>query len=132
MWHPPGVDLSLRTDGELATVRVLGAVAVGQTAALADYLRVARENGAVHALVDLSSCTAVPTSLLPLLAREAERFATSGGSLGLCGVGPQNPFLLDAVREGRFPHFRSLDEAVAAGRAARLPAEGAAGAERPG
>ena len=123
------MDLSLRTDGDLATLRVLGEVGVGQTAALADYLRVARENGAVRAVVDLSDCSTLPTTVLPLLLREAELFASAGGSLGLCGVGPQNPFLSDAVREGRFAHFRSLDEAAAAGRAARIPAAEASGAE---
>lgn len=129
MWHPPGVDLSLRTDGDLATLRVLGEVGVGQTAALADYLRVARENGAVRAVVDLTDCSRLPTTVLPLLLREAERFASAGGSLGLCGAGPQNPFLADAVRDGRFAHFRSVEEAAQAGRAARLPAADAPGAE---
>lgn len=117
------MDLSLRTDGALATLRVVGAVALRETGALADYLRVARENGAVWAVVDLGDCSELPTTIVAVLSREAERFAAAGGSLGLCGVGAQNPFLTEAARDGRFPHFRSLEEAVAAGRAARLAPE---------
>ncbi len=116
------MDLSLRTDGPLATIRVVGAVGLKETAGLADYLRVARENGAVWALVDLSECDELPTTIVALLVREGERFVAAGGSLGLTGVGAQNPFLADAVQSGRFPHFRTLEEAVAQGRAARLPA----------
>src|SRR5262245_30070315 len=44
----PEMELALSTDGPLATLRVLGAVKMADTSMLADYLRVARENGAIR------------------------------------------------------------------------------------
>lgn len=105
------MEISLQTDGAVASLRIIGAVSGGETASLSEYLRVARENGAVKCLVDLTECTELPTTILPLLTREAAKLAEAGGALGLCGVRRQNPFLLQAVEAGKFPHFATLAEA---------------------
>jgi hypothetical protein len=105
------VELSLRTDGALATVRVTGKVTMADTAALSSYLRVARENGAVRCVLDLSECLELPTTIMAVLMRESASLAEAGGALSLCGVAQQNPFLTEAVASARFLHYRSLEEA---------------------
>jgi len=105
------VELSLRTDGALASLRVLGKVSMAETGMLSDYLRVARENGAVRCIVDLSACTELPTTIMAVLMREAARMAEAGGALSLTGVAGQNPFLTEAVAAARFFHYRTLEEA---------------------
>jgi hypothetical protein len=109
----PGMDLSLRTDGPVAHIRVVGAVAIGETGTLLEYLRVARENGSVLAVLDFSECNQLPTTIVPILVREALAFQDLGGSLSLTGLRGQNPFLMHAVAEARFVHYRSFEEASA-------------------
>src|SRR5512143_4364217 len=107
------MELALATDGGLATLRVIGIVRMTDIGMLGDYLRVARENGAIRCVLDLSECPELPTTIVSLLMREASRFAAAGGALALSGVGAQNPFLTDAVAAARFLHYRTLDEARA-------------------
>lgn len=110
------MELALETDGPVASLRVAGSVSLGEAGALSEYLRVARENGAVRCIVDFSGCAWLPTTIVAVLLREAGRFAEAGGALSLSGVGNQNPFLAQAVSSGRFVHYRSADEAAAAER----------------
>lgn len=110
------MDLSLETDGPVAALRVLGTVSLGEAGAVSDYLRVARENGAVRCIVDFSGCSWLPTTIVPVLQREAASLRQVGGGLSLTGVGNQNPFLSQAVSAGRFVHYRSAAEAMAAER----------------
>ena len=124
MWHPRSVELSLETDGPVAAVRVSGSVTLAEAASLSDYLRVARENGAVRGIVDLSACPSLPTTIIPVLIREADRFAEAGGALSLCGVRGQNPFLSQLVTKGRFGHYRSIEEARTVERRLAGDAEG--------
>jgi anti-anti-sigma regulatory factor len=105
------MELALRTDGALAALRVVGKVLMSETGALSDYLRVARENGAVRCVVDLSECTELPTTIVAVLMREAAKLAEAGGALSLTGVRDQNPFLTEAVASSRFFHYRSAGEA---------------------
>ena len=105
------MELALTTDGPLATLRIIGTVQMSETQMLADYLRVARENGAVRCILDLSACSVLPTTIMALLMREGTRFAEAGGALSLSGVSDQNPFLTDAVAAARFLHYRTLEEA---------------------
>jgi hypothetical protein len=84
---------------------------------LADYLKVARENGAVRCVLDLGDCSELPTTIVSVLSREAQRFVEAGGALALSGVEEQNPFLTDAVASARFLHYRSLAEAWASEKA---------------
>jgi hypothetical protein len=107
------VELALATDGPLATLRVIGVVKMTDTAMLADYLRVARDNGAVRCVLDLAECPELPTTIVSLLMRDAARFAEAGGALSLSGVDAQNPFLTDAVAAARFLHYGTLEEARA-------------------
>ncbi len=111
--YPPRVELALETDGVLAVVRVIGPVSMGETNALSEYLRVARENGAIRCLVDLSECTDLPTTIVPMLGREAAKLAEAGGSLALACVDVQNPFLTEAVTKGKFIHYRTREEGLA-------------------
>jgi anti-anti-sigma regulatory factor len=83
------VELSLETDGSVAALRVRGDVTLTEASTITEYLRVARENGALRCVVDLSACTALPTTIVAVLMREQGRFAASGGSLALAGVGEQ-------------------------------------------
>lgn len=105
------MEISLRTDGSLAALKVSGDVSMSDTAALSSYLGVARENGAVRCILDLSSCTSMPTTILAVLMREAQRMSEAGGVLALAGVGEQNPFLAQAVTSGKFTHYRSAEQA---------------------
>ncbi|HPA52774.1 MAG TPA: hypothetical protein PLP50_14355, partial [Thermoanaerobaculia bacterium] len=89
-----------------------------EASTITEYLRVARENGALRCVVDLSACTALPTTIVAVLMREQGRFATSGGTLALAGVGEQNPFLTQSVAAGRFGHYRTVEEGLAAERRA--------------
>lgn len=107
------MELSLETDGALAVVRVIGPVSMAETNALSEYLRVARENGATRCLVDFSECTDLPTTIVPLLTREAAKLTEAGGALVLSCVDVQNPFLAQAVSAGRFVHYRTREEALA-------------------
>lgn len=115
--HPRGMELSLETDGALAALRVRGSVGMGETTALTEYLRVARENGAVRCVLDFSGCSELPTTIVPVLLREAAKLAEAGGVLALSGVTTQNPFLTEAVVEGRFAHYPSVEEAIGSERA---------------
>ena len=92
-----------------------------EASTITEYLRVARENGALRCVVDLSSCTALPTTIVAVLMREQGRFAVAGGSLSLSGVGEQNPFLARSVEAGRFGHYRTAEEGIAAERRAAGP-----------
>ncbi len=114
------VKLSLETDGPLAVVRVGGSMAIAETETLSGYLKVARENGAVRCVLDFSTCEEAPTTILPLLLREASAFRDSGGVLVLSGVREQNPFLKDAVASEKLAHASSFEEAVAKERARRV------------
>jgi hypothetical protein len=105
------MELALETSGALATLRVLGDVKMDETKTVAEYLRVARENGAIRCILDLSSCGALPTTALALLMRESALFAEAGGALSLSGVKHQNPFLTEAVASARFFHYATLEEA---------------------
>lgn len=107
------MDLSLRTDGPLAHIRVVGTVGISETGGLLEYLRVARENGSILAVIDFSDCTQLPTTIVPILVREALAFNDMGGSMSLTGLRGQNPFLMTAVAENRFVHYRSFEEASA-------------------
>jgi hypothetical protein len=107
------MELALATDGALATLRIVGVVRMTDTGMLADYLRVARENGAVRCILDLAECPELPTTIVSLLMREGGKFAEAGGALALSGVESQNPFLTDAVASSRFLHYRTLEEAYA-------------------
>jgi hypothetical protein len=107
------MELALATDGPLATIRIAGVVKMSETGMLSDYLRVARENGAVRCVLDLSACRELPTTIMALLMRESSAFAAAGGALSLTGVGEQNPFLTEAVAESRFLHYRTVEEAIA-------------------
>ncbi|MEO7919671.1 MAG: hypothetical protein ABIT01_09430 [Thermoanaerobaculia bacterium] len=107
------MELALTTDGTRATLRVLGRVSMAETTVLSEYLRVARENGAVRCIVDLTDCTELPTTIVAVLLRESGKLAEAGGGLALTGVAEQNPFLRDAVTAERFLHYRSADEAFA-------------------
>ena len=112
------MELSLETDGAVAALRVRGDVTLTEASAITDYLRVARENGAHRCVVDLSACSSLPTTIVAVLMREQGRFAASGGSLALSGVGGQNPFLSQSVAAGRFGHYRTAEEGIAAERRA--------------
>jgi anti-anti-sigma regulatory factor len=112
------VELSLETDGSVAALKVRGDVTLTEASTITEYLRVARENGALRCVVDLSACTALPTTIVAVLMREQGRFATSGGTLALAGVGEQNPFLTQSVAAGRFGHYRTVEEGLAAERRA--------------
>lgn len=107
------MELALTTDGTRATLRVLGRVSMGETTVLSEYLRVARENGAVRCVVDFSDCLELPTTIVAVLLRESARLTEAGGGLALTGVVDQNPFLRDAVTAERFLHFRTAEEANA-------------------
>jgi anti-anti-sigma regulatory factor len=107
------MELALTTDGTRATLRVLGRVSMAETAVLSEYLRVARENGAVRCVLDLAECSELPTTIVAVLQRESARLSEAGGALALTGVAEQNPFLRDAVTAERFLHFRSVDDAFA-------------------
>lgn len=107
------MDLALETDGPLAVVRVIGPVSAAETGALSEYLRVARENGAIRCLIDLSECTDLPTTIVPVLTREGAKLAEAGGLLALCCVDVQNPFLTQMVQAGRFANYRTREEALA-------------------
>jgi hypothetical protein len=107
------MELALETDGTLAVLRVIGPVSMADTGALSEYLRVARENGAVRCLLDFAECTDLPTTIVPLLTREAAKLAETGGTLALASVDVQNPFLAQAVEAGKFLHYRTREEALA-------------------
>lgn len=107
------MELSLETDGALAVLKVIGPVTMAESNALSDYLKVARENGAIRCLLDLSECTDLPTTIVPLLGREAAQLAAAGGTLALACVDVQNPFLTQAVAGGKFVHYRTREEAIA-------------------
>lgn len=112
------MELALETDGAIAALRVRGDVTLTEASTITEYLRVARENGALRCVVDLSSCTSLPTTIVAVLMREQGRFAVAGGSLTLSGVLEQNPFLTQSVAAGRFGHYRSAEEGIAAERRA--------------
>lgn len=112
------MDLSLETDGAVAALRVRGDVTLTEASTITEYLRVARENGALRCVVDLSACTALPTTIVAVLMREQGRFSVAGGALALTGVGGQNPFLSQSVAAGRFEHYRTAEEGIAAERRA--------------
>ncbi len=114
------MELSLETDGALAVLRVIGPVSMAETNALSEYLRVARENGAVRCLLDFSECTDLPTTIVPVLLREAGKLAEAGGTLALACVDVQNPFLTQAVQAGRFLHYRTREEGLALERSRNL------------
>ncbi len=105
------MEIGLRTDGKLAALKVSGDVAMADTGALSSYIGVARENGAVRCILDLAGCSSLPTTILALLMREAQKLADAGGVLVLSGVGEQNPFLAQAVTSGKFPHYRTVEQA---------------------
>lgn len=105
------MEISLRTDGKLAALKIGGDVSMADTGALSSYIGVARENGAVRCIVDLGACSTLPTTILALLMREAQKLTDAGGVLVLSGVGEQNPFLAQAVTSGKFPHYRTVDQA---------------------
>ena len=92
-------------------MRVLGRVSMAETTVLSEYLRVARENGAVRCVLDLSGCSELPTTIVAVLLRESAKLSELGGALALTGVVDQNPFLRDAVAAERFLHFRSVEDA---------------------
>jgi anti-anti-sigma regulatory factor len=112
------VDLSLETDGGVAALRVRGDVTLTEASTITEYLRVARENGVLRCVVDLSACTALPTTIVAVLMREQGRFGIAGGTLVLSGVAEQNPFLSQTVAAGRFDHYRTVEEGIAAERRA--------------
>jgi len=112
------VELSLETDGAIAALKVRGDVTLTEASTITEYLRVARENGALRCVVDLTSCTALPTTIVAVLMREQGRFATVGGTLVLSGVAEQNPFLAQSVAAGKFGHYRTVEEGIAAERRA--------------
>ena len=112
------MELSLETDGIVAALRVRGEVTLTEASTITEYLRVARENGALRCVVDLSSCTSLPTTIVAVLMREQGRFSVAGGGLALSGVGGQNPFLAQSVAAGRFDHHRTVEEGIAAERRA--------------
>jgi len=116
------MEIALETDGPVALVRVTGEAAHRDRTSIRQYLQVARENGAVRAVVDLSACPWVATTVVSLLLNEAAAFAGAGGALTLTGVVDQNPLLRNAVEDGRLRNHRSLAEGAAAER--RLAAEG--------
>lgn len=118
MWHPPDVELSLETDGAVAALRVRGDVTLTEASTITEYLRVARENGALRCVVDLAACASLPTTIVAVLMREQGRFTEAGGALVLSGVGEQNPFLARSVSAGRFGHYRTVEEGLAAERRA--------------
>ena len=105
------MELALTTDGTRAALRVLGRVSMAETTVLSEYLRVARENGAVRCVLDLAECTELPTTIVAVLLRESARLSEAGGALALTGVADQNPFLRDAVAAGRFLHYRCVEDA---------------------
>ena len=107
------MELALETDGTLAILRVIGPVIGSDTTALSEYLRVARENGAIRCLVDLSECTDMPTTIVPLLTREAAKLSEAGGALALASVDVQNPFLTQLVKSKKFLHYATREEALA-------------------
>ena len=110
------MEIALETDGPVALVRVTGEAAHADRVSLGQYLRVARENGAVRAIVDLSLCPSVTTTVVSLLLNEAAAFAAAGGALTLAGVDDQNPFLLRAVEDGTLRHHRTVAEGAEAER----------------
>ncbi len=112
------MELSLETDGAVAALKVRGDVTLTEASTISEYLRVARENGALRCVVDLSGCAALPTTIVAVLMRELGRFAVAGGTLVLSGVGEQNPFLAQSVASGRFSHYRTVEEGLAAERRA--------------
>ncbi len=112
------MELALETDGAVAALRVRGDVTLTEAATITEYLRVARENGALRCVVDLSACTALPTTIVAVLMREQGRFAVAGGTFALTGVAGQNPFLSQSVAAGRFEHYRTAEEGIAAERRA--------------
>ena len=110
------MELALSTDGTRATLRVSGRVSMAETTVLSEYLKVARENGAVRCVLDLGGCSELPTTIVAVLLRESARLTEAGGLLALTGVADQNPFLRDAVVAERFLHFRTVDEAFSGDR----------------
>lgn len=112
------MELSLETDGVVAALRIRGEVTLTEASTITEYLRVARENGSLRCVVDLSGCTALPTTIVAVLMREQGRFGVAGGALVLSGVAQQNPFLSQSVEAGRFGHYRTADEGIAAERRA--------------
>ena len=110
------MEIALETDGPVALVRVTGDAAHADRASLGQYLQVARENRAVRAIVDLSQCPSVATTVVSLLLSEAAAFAAAGGALTLTGLDEQNPFLRKAVEDGTLRHHRTLAEGAAAER----------------
>lgn len=112
------MDLSLETDGAVAALRVRGDMTLMEASAITEYLRVARENGALRCVVDLAGCRSLPTTIVAILMREQGRFAAAGGTLVLSGVAEQNPFLAQTVASGRFSHYRTVEEGIDAERRA--------------
>ncbi len=110
------MDLSLNTDGPVAHLRIIGSVGIGETGSVVEYLKVARENGSVRAIIDLTDCAQLPTTIIPILMRETRQFELLGGSLTLTGLRSQNPFLNTLVSESRFVHYRNFEEASASER----------------
>ena len=110
------MEMSLKTDGTVAALRVSGPVRLDEVANLSEYLRVARENGAVRCIVDFSECGDLPTPVMAVLFRESTRFQEAGGGLAVSGVTRQNPFLAEAVATCRLQHYRTVEEAWAAER----------------
>ncbi len=122
------MELALSTDGLISTLRVVGPVTFRDTPMIAEYLRVARENGAVRGIVDFSQCPDLPTTIVAVLTRELIWFTDAGGALSLSGLTNQNPFLVAAVSDGKFKSYRSADEAAAREReqASKAPEHAAA------
>jgi anti-anti-sigma regulatory factor len=112
------VELSLETDGQVAALRVRGDVTLTEASTITEYLRVARDNGALRCVVDLASCSSLPTTIVAVLMREQGRFSVAGGALALSGVGEQNPFLTQSVAAGRFDQYHTVEEGIAAQRRA--------------
>ena len=110
------MEMSLKTDGAVAALRVTGPVRMDEVASLSEYLRVARENGAVRCIVDFTESGDLPTPVMAVLFRESARFQDAGGGLAVSGVTNQNPFLAEAVATSRLQHYRSVEEAWAAER----------------
>lgn len=112
------MEISLETDGPVALLRVCGEVGAEDADALSSYLEVARRNGAVRAVLDLSSCTTMATTVCSRLLREKGLSEAAGGGIALCGVSDQNTFLSRAVAEGTFRNHPSLGEGARAARSA--------------
>ena len=65
------MELSLETDGAIAALRVRGDVTLTEASTITEYLRVARENGALRCVVDLSACISLPTTIVAVTPRDA-------------------------------------------------------------